>query len=157
MYATMEGYRIGWPMGADKLLLVSVGTGLDDRALKSMPTAAGGALRGLLALMGDCAALQEILLQWMSSSPTARAIDREVGNLRNDVLGGSPLLAYLRYQLDLSPETVNRLKPGLDESMIDSLTQMDAPENMSVLEELGALVAQSAVDGNDFPLVFDVT
>jgi patatin-like phospholipase/acyl hydrolase len=33
MYATMDGYRIGWPTGADKLLLVSVGTGAADPAV----------------------------------------------------------------------------------------------------------------------------
>ena len=31
MYATLDGYRIGWPAGADNLLLVSVGTGAADK------------------------------------------------------------------------------------------------------------------------------
>src|SRR5262245_33032813 len=30
MYATLDGYRVGWPLGADKLLIVSVGTGASD-------------------------------------------------------------------------------------------------------------------------------
>src|SRR4029077_20265705 len=30
MYATLDGYRIGWPRGADRLLVVSVGTGASD-------------------------------------------------------------------------------------------------------------------------------
>jgi hypothetical protein len=32
--------------------------------------------------MDDCAALVETLMQWMSASPTAREIDREIGDLR---------------------------------------------------------------------------
>jgi hypothetical protein len=36
------------------------------------------------------------MMQWMSSNPTARLIDREIGDLHNDLLAGAPLLSYLR-------------------------------------------------------------
>ena len=38
--------------------------------------------------MDDCAALVETMMQWMSKSPTARVIDREVGDLGQDLMAG---------------------------------------------------------------------
>src|SRR6266545_4349991 len=64
MYATLDGYRVGWPMGADKILLVSLGTGSRDPTVTPSSITASHAVKSLLALMDDCAALVETLLQW---------------------------------------------------------------------------------------------
>ena len=57
-------------------------------------------VRGLASLMDDASALNELLLQWMSSSATAHEIDSEIGDLSGDILGGGkPLLTYLRYDV----------------------------------------------------------
>jgi predicted acylesterase/phospholipase RssA len=157
MYATMDGYRIGWPTGFNKLLLVSVGTGDVNPEIKRAGIAAKQAVSALLSLMDDCAALQETMLQWLSSSPTARQIDREIGDLRYDLVSGTPLLTYLRYNADLRQENVQRLNPSLtDMKQIESLSAMDAPENMDVLYKLGALAADQEVKGRDFTSVFDL-
>ena len=157
MYATMDGYRIGWPTGADRLLLVSVGTGAADPKVKRANITAQHAIGALLSLMDDCASLQETLLQWMSSSPTAREIDRELGDLRHDLVAGAPLLSYLRYNVDLRKASLERLDPSLtDPKVIESLSEMDAPENMTVLHRLGALAAERDVKSADFASVFDL-
>ena len=157
MYATIEGYRIGWPKGADKLFLVSVGTGASDPSVKRSSIAAKGALDALLSLMEDCASLQETLLQWMSSSRTARQIDRELGDLRQDLVGDVPALNYLRYNVDLRAESVQALDPTpLEASRIASLSAMDAPENMSYLHKLGVLAAARDVQAADFTAGFDL-
>ena len=157
MYATMDGYHIGWPTGANKVLLVSVGTGTVNPEVKKASIAAQQAVGALLSLMDDCAALQETLLQWMSSSPTAREIDRELGDLRHDLVSRSPLLTYLRYNVDLRKENVQRLDPNLtDTELIESLSAMDAPKNMAVLHKLGVLAAEHDVNGRDFASVFDL-
>ena len=157
MYSTMDGYRIGWPAGADKLLLVSVGTGAADPEVKKANITAQHAIEALLSLMNDCASLQETLLQWMSSSPTAREIDRELGDLRHDLVAGAPLLSYMRYNVDLRKASVQRLDPSLTDSKgIESLSEMDAPENMAVLHRLGTLAAERDVKGGDFASVFDL-
>ena len=156
MYATMDGYRIGWPTGADRLLVVSVGTGAADPTVEGSWLAAKDALKSLLALMNDCAALQETLLQWMSSSPTARSIDRELGTLQHDLVAPAPLLSYLRYDVDLRAESVLQLKPNLDDGKIADLSTMDSPENMEVLAELGVLGAQRQVRAGDFASHFDL-
>lgn len=156
MYATLEGYRLNWPTGADKLLVVSVGTGRADKEIKKTMIAARHAIKGFLGLMDDCVTLQELMLQWMSSSPTARVIDREVGDLRNDLITPSPLITYLRYNGDLGLEAVRTLLPALDEKKIRSLTELDAPSNMELLHEIGKLTAQRDVRLKDFPAGFDL-
>lgn len=157
MYATLDGYRIGWPTGADKLLLVSIGTGAADPAVKRAKITAQHAVNALLSLMDDCASLQETLLQWMSTSSTAREIDRELGDLRNDLVGGAPLVSYLRYNVDLRKDSVQQLVPELKSAkLIESLSAMDAPENMPTLHRLGTALAAREVRAGDFPSVFDL-
>lgn len=157
MYATLDGYRVGWSTGADKLLLVSVGTGAADPRVKRAKLAAEHALKALSALMDDCAALQEAQLQWMSSSRTARQIDRELGDLQHDLVAGAPLLSYLRYNIDLSADNVRALDPSLtDAEQIEALSAMDAPENMSVLHRLGVRAAERGVLPDDFASTFDL-
>lgn len=157
MYATLHGYHIGWPTGADKLLLVSVGTGSADPEVKKANIAAKHAVNALLSLMDDCASLQETMMQWMSSSPTAREIDRELGDLRHDLIAEAPLLSYLRYNVSLSKDNVKRFDPTLTDSRIESLSAMDAPENMVILHGLGTMAANLKVKSEDFPSVFDLT
>ena len=158
MYATLEGYRIGWPTGADRLLLVSVGTGSTDPVIRKSTLAAGHAVSSLLSVMRDCAMLQETMLQWMSASATARTIDRELVDLRNDVLGATPLLRYLRYDVDLGSDNIRKLDPILtDTDTMGSLSEMDAPENMEVLHRLGILAGIRDVSESHFEPVFDLT
>ncbi|WP_087874704.1 patatin-like phospholipase family protein [Arthrobacter globiformis] len=157
MYATLGGYRVGWETGGEKLLLVSVGTGVADPAVGRAKLAASHALRALKSVLQDCAVLQETMLQWMSQSPTARVIDRELGTLTGDLLNGAPLMRYLRYNVDLRPDSVR----ALDESLagteaVASLSAMDAPENMEALHRLGRLAAARDVRATDFPTVFDL-
>ena len=157
MYATMDGYNIGWPGGADNLLIVSVGTGSADPNVDTSDVAAKNALKALASLMDDCASMQETLLQWMSSSPTARVIDSELGDLRNDLLGGRPLLSYLRYNTELNSDNINQLIPNsVDSKQIESLSEMDAPENMELLHKIGIAMASRDVNESDFPTRFDL-
>lgn len=108
--------------------------------------------------MDDCAALQETLLQWMSKSPTARSIDRELGTLDEDLPGAAPLLSYVRYNVDLQSAAVRDLLG--DEAgavAVEDLTAMDAPENMPVLHRLGIAAGQRKVQSGHFPPTFDLT
>ena len=158
MYATLGGYRIKWPTGRDKILLVSVGTGAADPTVRRSEVAAAHAFRALLSLMDDCAALQEMLLQWMSESATARKIDSELGALEGDLPGGAPLLSYLRYNLELQPAAIRSLLGDEANTIaLENLSAMDAPENMDALHRLGIVAGQRNCRGEDFPAVFDLT
>jgi hypothetical protein len=66
-------------------------------------------------------------------------------------------LTYLRYNVNLHAENVQRLDPSLtDTDLIESLSAMDAPENMAVLHKLGVLAGDQDVNGDDFASVFDL-
>ena len=156
MYATLDGYRIGWPTGADKLFVVSVGTGARDPAVAHSMLAAKHALNALLSLTDDCANLMETLLQWMSASQTARVIDRELGDLRHDLIAPAPLIGYLRYNVPLTKETLIRLGMSLHDDKIEELSAMDDPDNMTTLQDVGARAAKQQVRTEDFPSNFDL-
>jgi Patatin-like phospholipase len=157
MYATLEGYRIGWPAGADKLLLVSIGTGAADRRVKHANLTAAQAIKAVVALMDDCADFQETQLQWMSASRTARVIDRELGDLQHDLIAGAPLLSYLRYNVDLTQAAVQALDPNFgNAAKIEALSAMDAPEHMQSLHRLGTLAGARDVRATDFASTFDL-
>jgi predicted acylesterase/phospholipase RssA len=157
MFATMSGYRVSWPTGADKLLVVSLGTGAADPNVTHASLAAKQAIDALLSLMNDTATLQETLLQWLSDGPTARTINREVGDLQGDVLNGAAALTYRRYNVDLRTSSVRELEPALkDAKQIESLSAMDSPANMTILHRLGTLAAQRDIIPAHFPAAFDL-
>jgi patatin-like phospholipase/acyl hydrolase len=156
MYATLNGFHVNWPTGADNLQLVSVGTGSADPSRTPAKLAAAGALKAVLALMDDCAALVQTMMQWMSSSPTARVIDSEIGDLSHDLVAPAPLLTYLRYDIDLVADEIAKLKPALPEKEIESLSAMDEPDNLEILKELGELAGARQVKEEDFAYHFDL-
>lgn len=156
MLATLEGHGLQWPMGADKLLVVSLGTGSKTVAITaeevSKMKAVEIGVRGLASLMDDASALNEIILQWISSSATAREIDSEIGDLKNDSLGGSKLLSYLRYDVTFNDPSLKNL---LSAEQLESIAEMDRPENMNKLIEIGCLAA-SRIEDSHFPPEFDI-
>jgi predicted acylesterase/phospholipase RssA len=157
MYATLGGYQLRWPTGADNILLVSVGTGAADPSVRYSQIAAAGAFQALLSLMDDVASLQETMLQWMSRSATARKIDSELGTLDDDVIGGTPLMTYLRYDADLRPAGLRELlKDEADTLPVANLTAMDAPENMGALHRVGTAAGEVKVKSTHFPAAFDL-
>jgi hypothetical protein len=130
---------------------------LRDPAVTPTSITASHAVKSLLALMDDCAALVEIVLQWMSKSPTARAIDGEIGDLGHDALSDAPRLSYLRYNIELTRNSL-RGELGLDLSPdeVKPLSEMDDPKNMTILKEIGRLVGERKVSEKDFPAGFDL-
>lgn len=158
MYATLAGYNINWQKGEDKLLLVSVGTGLPDPAVERKITAIGHAFHSLLSLMKDCATLQEILLQGISRSDTVRTIDREIETASGEMLYNKPLLTYLRYDVDFKEESIQKLYPELtDREEIKSLSEMDIPENMDILHKLGKKAGERDVKESHFIDIFNLS
>jgi hypothetical protein len=156
MYATLEGYRVGWHPGAENLLLASVGTGSRDPVVTTSSIAARHGINALLALMDDCGALVETIMQWLSKSPTARPIDLEIGDLGNDLIAPEPLLSYLRYNVQLKKEDLGNLGLASSEKQITALNEMDDPSQMTQLKQIGDLIGLKQVKENHFPELFDL-
>ncbi len=161
MLATLEGYQWKWKTGADDLLIVSAGTGeavtrLDTDKVMSYP-AADLARRALLSLMDDCSALDQIMLQWMSRSPTKSKIDSEIGDLANDKLGGLEFLTYLRYDVKFEERWIHDvLGETITAAALAELGDMDKPENLAELERIGVLAAAKQISDDHFPAAFDL-
>lgn len=170
MYATLEGHRVRWPTGPERILLVSVGTGSRDpgippatfslsspiKSLASM-TEASQAVKSLVSMMDDCNALVQTMLQWMSSGPSAETIDSEMGDLSGDLLAPQPLMSYIRYNMELSGDSLaQNLDMHLDAKSLKKLAKMDVPDNMPILSEIGREAAARLIDESHFPAVFDL-
>jgi hypothetical protein len=159
--ATTEGFGLKWLTGADQLLLVSVGTGAQEIRMPAKDimdmSSAKVAFQALASLMNDCDAMNQTMLQWMSRSPIAWTIDREIGDLQNDVMGGKELFSYFRYNVVLDRDWLkDNLKVDLKISEVKGLQEMDKPKNMSKLALLGATASQIQIQPDHFPVQFDV-
>ena len=160
MLATLEGYGFRWPVGEDRLALVSVGTGgvavsRPARSVLRMP-AAWLAVNALRSLMRDCDWLTQTLLQWMGQSPTLWPIDAEIGDLANDRLGPVKLLHYVRYDAMLEAEWLaGEVGLHLQPDELLALQAIDRPAMAPRLLEIGRMIAAKRVRSEHFPAVFD--
>jgi hypothetical protein len=119
-------------------------------------TSLAHAMRSLASIMDDCSELVETTMQWLSQSPTAREIDREMGTVQ-PALGGAPRLSYLRYNVTLEPEWFRKhLALDWSADKVAALAAMDKPENMAALDEVGKVAGAKLVEGRHFPAAFDL-
>jgi hypothetical protein len=160
MLATLKGFGFEWPVGDDQLLLVSVGTGSGTARLSAEEVTGMSALkqavRSLESLMSDCDALVQTMMQWLGRSPAPWTIDREIGDLRDDSLGGRDWFTYLRYNTVLEPAWLQReLGVTVTDAEADALRAMDDPSNVRELARVGGIAAERQVRTDHFPAVFD--
>jgi predicted acylesterase/phospholipase RssA len=159
MVATLEGYGLKWPLGEKDILLCSVGTGSFFKVPRREELRGYNNLQwaGLLIsqLMNDASELNQTILQWLSSSPNAQAIDMQIGNLAGDRPGAATLLHYLRYDIPLLKQSLSEV--GLDyvEKRVRELWEMSDVRNVEDLEKVGLAAAAKQVREEHFPAGFD--
>jgi len=152
LLATLKGYGFGWDLGADKLKVVSVGTGTwsvnhDANALVAA-SAVDNARLALMSLMDDCSWFNELLLQWLSDSPTARPLDGEIKALNTDILGSrDPWVSYLRYNANIELDWLGKhmAEEGVDASRLKSLRAMDNADSLKLLAKIGNAAAKKVL------------
>jgi len=161
MLATCKGYGLNWPFGADRLLLVSAGTGFRTPAEPAAEVVGMPAVRlaaeSMMSIMEDANWLGQAVLQWMADSPTSWTIDPEIGDLRTDRLGGrSALISYMRYEVQFEPRWLHDvLSVELSDEQCVDLCAMDRAENVNRLAGLGVAAARGQVRPEHFPAAFD--
>ena len=160
LMATIKGYAFNWEMGPEELLVVSLGTGRKSANVGLSEgfeaTSLAHAMRALSSVMDDCGNLVETTMQWLSQSPTAREIDRELGKVE-PASGAVPRLSYLRYNVMFERDWF-REHLGLDwaEKDVVALAAMDEPANMPKLDEVGKTAGARLVKDEHFPAAFDL-
>ena len=160
MLATINGYGFRWPVGTDKVLLTSVGTGHIPLTGQAMPGrfafSAALAVHALRSVIDDCSFLGQTMLQWFGATPTPTTINSEIGDLSGDQLGAHSLFRYLRYNIEVSADWIGeKLRRPLTPRELKELKQMDQPESIPLLLELSRLAARQQISPEHFPAVFD--
>ena len=165
MVATLNGFPFQWKWGADKLMVVSIGTGMSK--WKKIPAAVSK--NNLLnwasqlpdMFMQDASWHNQMLMQWLSKSPTAWEIDGEIGTLENDIIGNvkkdTGLISYLRYNTWLDAESLEKLmKRPYTQKEIDGLVEMSNADSRFDLYDIGSKAASKEVSDTHFPDIFKV-
>lgn len=160
LICTIKGFPFQWKIGDDQLLLVSVGTGRwrerhpADVVVNSRLWDWAREVPAML--MRDASLQNQMILQYLSHSPTPVTIDTEVGELSSDLLTHAPALSYLRYDASLESEALEEL--GLPElaANVVSLRKMERAENRFDLERIGERAAEHQIKEEHFPKVFDL-
>jgi hypothetical protein len=159
MLATLEGYGFRWRLGANRMMVVSVGAGIAP----ATPTPAAIArmsglqlaLTALKSVMDDASWLNQTLLQWLGETPTPWRIDSEIGDLARDRLSDAKLLFYLRYDTGLGREDLERYgQTGVTNAVLAALTAFDQPDMAPRLLDLGRRAAEHQVKAEHFPEIF---
>jgi patatin-like phospholipase/acyl hydrolase len=159
MVATLKGFPFHWQMSADKLTIVSVGTGysvfkkqtgeIEDAWIKTWAESVPD------MLMQDASWQNQIMLQWLSDSPTANYIDMEIEYLKDDYIGNQPQLKYLRYNFPITENDLNSLQikgKSFTDKDVASLTEMSNAQNRHLLYEIGKVAGEREIKEEHFSL-----
>jgi hypothetical protein len=167
--ALTPGYGFSWESGADKLMIVSVGTGL---ARPRRPEWVGRrvlalfkAMTALLSVTYDTSQLAISLLQWLGQTPQPWPINSEVGGYCREVDGspmwvgvgpGAPNWTYVRYDAPLESHWLTeRLGSAPADTLLKAYGRVDGAANIPALLDIGAAVAKTMIRPEHFPAVFD--
>ena len=145
--ATAAPYRINWPTGTDKMLIVSVGTGSAPKArpgleaddlwlldhAKSIPS----------ALMNAASAGWDMACRLLGECRHGGEIDREIGAMIDVDDGpnwtGSKQFAYLRYDPDVTRQGLDAL--GLGDIDAAKVQVMDSVKFIPEMQRVGQAYA----------------
>lgn len=153
LMATLEPYRLVWPSGAERMLLVSVGTGSSARANADLEPSEMNLIYNAgsipSALMYAALNEQDLLCRVFGDCRAGDMLDRELGDLRG-VRGPAPekLFSYVRYNADLSREGLDAL--GLPGVNPEHVQQLDSVQHIRELRLVGETLAHRVVQPAHF-------
>jgi patatin-like phospholipase/acyl hydrolase len=157
LMATLRPYKIEWPTGEDKMLLVSLGTGTAANANENLTPEQMNIIYNASSLpsafMFAASNEQDFLCRAFGKCLHGGQLDREVWDMKEENGQGpvSPkLFTYMRYNAELSREGLDALGlPGIEPRNVQ---QMDSVAHITELQEVGRAVAKQVnIDHfNDF-------
>lgn len=149
--ATFEPYRLCWPTGEDRLLVVSVGTGTvpapSQTVKRPMLSMIGNIKATLTSLITESTIEQDINCRMVGRCVFGNRIDRELGDLipRDDQGREIPLeidlgrqFLYARYDVELSRQGLEGI--GVTDINPHDITPLDRVESINELERVGNLL-----------------
>jgi hypothetical protein len=154
LMATVAQYKLGWPTGEDKMLLVSIGTGTAANANKNLQPDEMNIIYNASslpsALMYAASNEQDLLCRVFGKCLSGGELDLEVMDLIGE-RGLGPvmpkLFTYMRYNADLSRNGLDVLElPHIEPEKVQKL---DSVKYIKELQEVGRAVARK-VDSSHF-------
>lgn len=144
LMATVDRYNLGWPIGEDKMLLVSLGTGSTSGARAGLHPREMNLLyqAGAIphALLSAANIEQDMLCRVFGRCRFGDVIDSEIG----DLIGSRgplerKLFTYLRYDIELSRASLDAL--GLGHIQPSIFAHLDSIAGIPELQEVGRALA----------------
>jgi hypothetical protein len=153
LMATVEPYRLQWPVGVNRMLLVSVGTGTSPNANANLQPGDMNLLYNAgsipSALMYAALNEQDFLCRTFGECLAGCPLDRELGDMRDTTGPAAPkLFTYMRYNAELSVDGLRRL--GLTDIPPEHVTPLDSVDHISELQQVGQAVAASEIEDAHF-------
>lgn len=154
--AALPQFHLGWPLGAENLTIVSVGTGSFRHTItwSELPwlRSIGMAIHALGAQMSDADQMVHAMMSWLGQSPTPWQINSELGDLGQTAPPfGQPLFNFMRYNIRLEQDWMaSTLGRTFDRRTIMALRDLAAVGNMKMLYELGAAAAERQIRPEHF-------
>jgi len=145
LMATLAPYNLGWPVGEDRLLLVSVGTGTTPRPHAAAdPNVLGAAVSVLMDPRFAALVEQDFLCRVFGRCLVGDPIDSEVGDLKDPRACPFPkLFTYVRYNAELSRRGLGALQmPDVDPEAINKMFSL---AHTGELRQVGRAVAETQV------------
>jgi patatin-like phospholipase/acyl hydrolase len=154
--ASAPPYRLEWPAGADRMLIISIGTGRVRHVRPDLRAADLNVLYNAAAipnaLLSATQVEQDLLCRTFGRCRKGDLLDQEAGTLI-DTPGSEtaravpPLFTYLRYDADLSESGLAAL--GLPDLQADLVQKLDAVDSIEALRSIG-IAASRQVEPSDF-------
>ena len=147
LMATIAPYKMEWPVGEDRLLVVSIGTGTSPQANADLEPGEMNVMYNATsipsALMSAALNEQDLLCRVFGRCLAGEELDREVGDLKNakGPVGPDKLFTYVRYNAELTLEGLKKL--GLSGIKPEHVQQLDSVQHISELQQVGQAIAKS--------------
>lgn len=153
LMATLEPYKMNWPAGENKLLVVSIGTGASPKANENLDPSEMNLIYNAgsipSALMFAALNEQDFLCRVFGKCLAGDPLDREVG----DLIGatgpvGQKLFTYLRYNAELTPEGLKAL--GLSGIEPKNVQKLDSIDHIADLQRIGKAIGSMKIKEEHF-------
>ena len=140
LMATLEPYKMNWPAGENKLLVVSVGTGTSPKANENLDPSEMNLIYNAAsipsALMFAALNEQDLLCRVFGKCLAGDPLDREIGDLMGTASPvGQKLFTYLRYNAELTSEGLKAL--GLSGIEPKNVQKLDSIDYIPDLQRIG--------------------
>ncbi len=148
--ARLKAYGLNWPTGADRLFVLSLGSGYFRARLNARTARRLGPLPlayyALRGMTNDAEMHTVALMQWLGTSPRPVKINSEIGDLAEDMLTPDPVFTYLRFDLPLIRGELAKYGIDVPQRQLRQYQRIDDASIIAPIYDLTHAYIDSALD-----------